>query len=153
METGAEPRPTRNRTLAPVLVVDDSESDRFFLMRAFSASGLKNPIHAIPTGDELIRYLTGAGKYSDRALYPMPRIVLLDIQMPAPNGLEVLQWKQDRADLPQMLWVAMSGFNSVSTINKAYQAGASTFLTKPLDAADIRNLVEAFEEFWSRLAA
>ena len=49
--------------------------------------------------------------------------------------------------LPRMLWVAMSNFNNVRTINQAYAAGASTFLTKPLDAADIRNLVQAFEDF------
>jgi hypothetical protein len=43
----------------------------------------------------------------------------------------------------------MSNFNSVRTINEAYSAGATTFLTKPLDGADITNLVQAFEEFWS----
>jgi CheY-like chemotaxis protein len=132
-----------------ILVADDSESDRFFLKRAFAASGIKNPMLCVETGAELIRYLSGEGKYNDRAFYPLPQIIFLDLQMPPPNGLEVLQWKQSQKDLPRILWVAMSNFNNVRTINGAYAAGASTFLTKPLNAADIRNLVQAFEDFWS----
>ena len=132
-----------------ILVVDDSESDRFFLMRAFAASGIRNPVRSFDGGSELIRYIKGEGKYSDRALYPLPAIVFVDLQMPPPNGIEVLKWKQTQSDLPRILWVAMSNFNSVRTINEAYSAGAGTFLTKPLDAADLKNLVQAFEEFWS----
>jgi hypothetical protein len=45
------------------------------------------------------------------------------------------------------LWVATSNFDGVKTINRAYEAGATTFLTKPLDGDDVRNLIEAFEHF------
>jgi DNA-binding NtrC family response regulator len=48
-----------------------------------------------------------------------------------------------------MLWVAMSNFDVVKTINEAYAAGATTFLTKPLDAADVKNLIEAFDQYWT----
>jgi CheY-like chemotaxis protein len=132
-----------------ILVADDSESDRFFLMRAFAASGIKNPVRSFDSGYELTRYLKGDGNYSNRETYPLPAIVFVDLQMPPPNGIEVLKWKQTQKDLPRILWVAMSNFNSVRTINDAYSAGATTFLTKPLDGADVTNLVQAFEEFWS----
>jgi CheY-like chemotaxis protein len=131
-----------------VLIVDDSEADRFFLLRAFIASGVKNKMHLLGSGSELLAYLSGQGKFANRTLYPYPRIILLDIQMPPPNGFEVLRWKQSRRDLPNILWVAMSQFNNVRTINDAYSAGASTFLTKPLHGEDIKNLIEAFEDFW-----
>ena len=48
-----------------------------------------------------------------------------------------------------MLWVAVSNFDGVKTINEAYAAGATTFLPKPLDAMYVRNLVNAFEEYWT----
>jgi CheY-like chemotaxis protein len=135
-----------------VLVADDSEEDRFFLLRAFAQSGIRNPVLTVNSGAEVVAYMGGDGKYADREKYPLPRIVFLDMQMPTPNGVEVLRWKQTRTDLPRILWVAMSNFNSVRTINDAYNAGATTFLTKPLEAEDIRNLVEAFEEYWLRAA-
>lgn len=133
---------------AAVLVADDSESDIFFLLRAFAASKVKNPVYVVRSGAEAMEYLAGERKFSDRDRYPFPKIVFLDLKMPAPDGLEVLRWKQHRFDFDGVLWVAMSNFDSVRTINEAYAAGANTFLAKPLDAADVENLVEAFNEHW-----
>ena len=148
----AQSGPVANSALNPsdalILVADDSEEDRFFLLRAFAKSGLRNPVHTVGSGAEALAYLSGEGRYADRKEFPLPKIVFLDLQMPPPNGFDVLRWKQGRGELPRILWVAMSSFNSVRTINECYNAGASTFLTKPLEAEDIRNLVEAFEEYW-----
>jgi CheY-like chemotaxis protein len=132
-----------------VLIADDSESDIFFLLRAFSASRVKNPVYVVRSGAEVIQYLAGEGKFSNRARFPLPKIVFLDLKMPPPDGLEVLRWKEQQKDLVRMLWVAMSNFDVVKTINEAYAAGATTFLTKPLDGADIKNLIEAFDEYWT----
>jgi CheY-like chemotaxis protein len=132
-----------------VLIADDSESDIFFLLRAFSTSRVKNPVYVVRSGAEAIQYLAGEGKFQNRARFPLPKIVFLDLKMPPPDGLDVLRWKEKRNDLPRMLWVAMSNFDVVKTINQAYAAGATTFLTKPLDAADIKNLIDAFEEYWT----
>lgn len=134
---------------APVLIADDSESDIFFLLRAFSASKVRNPVYVVRSGAEAIDYLAGEGKFANRARYPLPKIVFLDLRMPPPDGLEVLRWKEKQKDLPRMLWVAMSNFDVVKTINEAYCAGATTFLTKPLDGADVKNLIDAFDEYWT----
>ena len=133
---------------ASVLIAEDSEADIFFLLRAFAASGVKNPVHVVRTGSEAMQYLAGEGRYNDREKYPMPNIVLLDLKMPSPDGLEVLRWKAFRPDLQKILWVALSNFDGIKTINEAYIAGATTFLTKPLDAKDIQHLIEGFNDYW-----
>jgi CheY-like chemotaxis protein len=133
---------------AAVLIAEDSEADIFFLLRAFAASKVKNPVHVVRTGSEAMQYLYGEGKYSARSRYPMPNIVLLDLKMPAPDGFEVLRWKQHRPDLQKILWVALSNFDGIKTINEAYSAGATTFLTKPLDAKDVQHLIEGFNDYW-----
>jgi CheY-like chemotaxis protein len=132
-----------------VLIADDSESDIFFLLRAFSASRVKNPVYVVRSGAEAIQYLAGEGKFSNRSRFPLPKIVFLDLKMPPPDGLDVLKWKEMQRDLPRMLWVAMSNFDVIKTINEAYAAGATTFLTKPLDSTDVKNLIEAFDEYWT----
>jgi CheY-like chemotaxis protein len=132
-----------------VLIADDSESDIFFLLRAFSASRVKNPVYVVRSGAEAIQYLAGEGKFENRARFPLPKIVFLDLKMPPPDGLDVLRWKEQQKDLPRLLWVAMSNFDVVKTINEAYAAGATTFLTKPLDATDVKNLIEAFDQYWT----
>jgi CheY-like chemotaxis protein len=133
---------------ASVLIAEDSEADIFFLLRAFAASGVKNPVHVVRTGAEAMQYLSGHGKYGDRTKFPMPSIVLLDLKMPSPDGLEVLRWKQYRPDLQKILWVALSNFDGIRTINEAYSAGATTFLTKPLDGQDVQHLIEGFNDYW-----
>ena len=133
---------------AAVLIAEDSEADIFFLLRAFAASKVKNPVHVVRTGSEAIQYLSGEGKYSARDRYPVPSIVLLDLKMPSPDGFQVLRWKQNRPELQRVLWVALSNFDGIKTINEAYAAGATTFLTKPLDAKDIQHLIEGFNDYW-----
>jgi CheY-like chemotaxis protein len=133
---------------ASVLIAEDSEADIFFLLRAFATSKVKNPVHVVRTGSEVIQYLLGEGKYCVREHYPMPRIVLLDLKMPSPDGFEVLRWKQDRPELQKILWVVLSNFDGIKTINQAYAAGATTFLTKPLDGKDVQHLIEGFNDYW-----
>lgn len=95
-----------------------------------------------------MQYLAGEGKYAARDRYPIPRIVLLDLKMPSPDGFEVLRWKEGRPELKKILWVALSNFDGIKTINEAYMAGATTFLTKPLDGQDVHHLIEGFNDYW-----
>lgn len=102
----------------------------------------------VRTGAEAMQYLAGEGKYAARDRYPLPRIVLLDLKMPSPDGFEVLRWKETRPELRKILWVALSNFDGIKTINEAYIAGATTFLTKPLDGKDVQHLIEGFNDYW-----
>jgi len=131
-----------------VLIADDSESDIFFLLRAFASARVKNPIHVVRSGREALDYLQGIGNFADKIRFPWPAVVFVDLIMPPPDGFAVLKWKSDQLDLPKTLWVAMSNFDSPKAINHAYMAGATTFLAKPLDPADVSNLIHGYEDFW-----
>jgi CheY-like chemotaxis protein len=142
----------RNSTAegAPLLIADDSDTDVFFLLRAFSDAKVRNPIYVVRSGTAALDYLQGKGEFTDRSRFPAPRIVLLDLRMPTPDGFELLQWKLKQPDMKSVLFVAMSNFGTADSVNKAYAAGATTFLSKPLNVTDIRNLVESFDEHWVR---
>ncbi|MDB6039230.1 MAG: response regulator with CheY-like receiver domain and winged-helix DNA-binding domain [Verrucomicrobiales bacterium] len=133
-----------------VLIVDDSDSDIFFLLRAFASSGVKNPIQVVRNGAEAMDYLRGEGKFADREKFALPCIVILDLHMPHPNGIEILKWKKTRPEFRKVLFVALSNFDNTRSVSEAYEAGASTFLSKPLQAEDVRNLVHSFDEYWLR---
>jgi response regulator RpfG family c-di-GMP phosphodiesterase len=68
--------------------------------------------------------------------------------MPSPDGFDVLRWKNGRSEMQRILWVALSNFDGIKTINEAYSSGATTFLTKPLDKKDVQHLIEGFNDFW-----
>lgn len=133
----------------PVLVADDSEADIYFLLRAFEKSGVRNKIFVTRSGQETLDFLCGTGKYADRLLYPSPKIIFLDLYMPVVNGFDVLRWKANHPEYKTALCVALSNSDRLKDINYAYELGASTFLSKPLERGEIVNLLEAYQDYWS----
>src|SRR2546422_103471 len=79
-----------------ILLVDDSENDLLLMRAAFKKAEFDWPLHIAKNGDEAIAYLQGDGPYADRVQYPLPAIVLLDLNMPKRNGFEVLRWARTR---------------------------------------------------------
>ena len=57
---------------------------------------LINPLQVVANGEQAIGYLKGDGPYADRSSYPLPELVMLDLQMPRVSGLEVLKWIREQ---------------------------------------------------------
>jgi CheY-like chemotaxis protein len=73
-------------TDGPVVMVDDNSGDRFFVERCFVASKIKNPWLSFSKGADFLAMLSQV-KAGNK---PMPALVLLDLNMPGMNGLDVL---------------------------------------------------------------
>jgi CheY-like chemotaxis protein len=136
-----------------ILIAEDSESDIYFLLRVLDQAGVRNPIYVVREGPDAARYLRGEGDYADRVKYPLPGIVLLDLKLPGLDGFEILRLKRQQPGLGSTLMVAVSSYDGVYSINLAYEAGADTFLSKPLAREDVLNLVSAFEDYWALVSS
>ena len=117
-------------SLKPILVAEDNDEDAFLLCRLFVQCGLKNPVNIVPDGEQAIAYLKGDGIYSDRTVYDLPALFLLDWCMRRTSGLEVLDWMktQPKPDFPV---VVLTGIANLSEMREAYLRGAYSFLIKP----------------------
>lgn len=114
-----------------ILLVDDGEDDRFFMRTACAAAKFPNPLHEVSDGEEAIAYLQGIGKFADRRLFPLPAVMLLDLNMPRKNGFEVLKWVRADAGLRRLSVIVMSASQREEDISRAFDLGATAYLVKP----------------------
>jgi len=131
-----------------ILLIDDSENDMILMRRAFIKAKLLNPLLAVASGEEAIAYLTGTGKYANRAEYPLPGLVLLDIKMNGMDGFEVLRWIRSQPGLKTLRVVMLTSSNEMRDVNLAYQLGANSFLIKPMDFERFVEISQALSGYW-----
>ena len=74
------------------LLVEDTEDDVLLVQRAFIKAKILNPLQVVRSGEQAIEYLEGAGRFSNRAEFPLPSLVLLDLKMKGLDGFGVLRW-------------------------------------------------------------
>ena len=131
-----------------VLLVEDDLNDIFLVKRAFKVAHIPNPLQVVTDGEEAIHYLHGDGKYSDRQVYPLPKLIVMAIRMPGRNGFEVLEWvKQDRL-LRRIPIVIVSSSRNPEDINRAYESGANAYMVKPMDFHKVEELFHSITHYW-----
>src|SRR6267378_450816 len=138
--------------LKNILLADDSPDDVFLIRSAFKKNGFRDSIHVVTNGEEVLRYLKGEGAYADRKQYPVPHLLLLDLNMPTLNGFEVLSWIRARQEwmcLPVIV-LTMSFYGP--EIKRAYELGANSFITKPPEFSDLVASLKEVGEHWLRRA-
>ena len=134
--------------MRPILYAEDETDDIFFMRRAFQQTGIAHPLEAVPDGDEAIAYLAGTGKYADRIAYPLPALVLLDLNMPRTSGFEVLKWIRNRPPVSGLPVLVISSSNHDADIQRASLLGANGYLVKPGNPDDLFEMVKAFKDYW-----
>src|SRR5947209_12944560 len=116
-----------------ILLVEDSPNDASLFCRAFKSAGFENVVKVARTGEEAIEYLKGEGKFAERAEFPEPQLVFLDLKLPGMSGLEVLWVIRQKPEWKHLPVVVLTTSAYAADVTAAYRAGANSFLTKPLD--------------------
>src|SRR5260221_8898276 len=91
-----------NNGAAIVLHADDDPNDLLPVKHACRAANLPFSLESVSDGGVAIAYLSGQTNYGDRARYPFPALVLLDLKMPRRTGFEVLEWIRGQPNLKRL---------------------------------------------------
>ena len=132
----------------PILMIEDSEDDQILIRRAFRRAQLATPLLAVGDGDEAVAYLSGLGRYADRQAYPLPALALLDLKLPRRSGLEVLAWMRAQPSLKRIPVVVLTSSGESADIDRAYELGANTYLTKPVSFDGLREMIGRLGAYW-----
>jgi chemotaxis family two-component system response regulator Rcp1 len=131
--------------VARVLLVEDNEADVRLTREALRESGELIRLSTVSDGEQALAYLRREDGFTDA---PQPDLVLLDLNLPRKNGVEVL--RELRADpatacVPVIMLTTSS---ARSDVVEAYSAGANCFVTKPPELDEFMDLINAIRSFW-----
>ena len=129
----------------PILLVEDSPEDFETTQRAFRRSGLKNPIVRCSDGDEALDFLFRRGDHADA---PRPGVVLLDLNLPGTDGREVLAEMKADPELRQIPVIVLTTSSDERDVSACYQAGASSYIQKPVDLEGFMRAIERLNDYW-----
>jgi CheY-like chemotaxis protein len=134
--------------LAPILAVEDEESDAIILRLAFQKAQILRRLVVVRDGQEAVDYLRGTGVYADRALHPLPALIVLDLKLPRMNGFDVLAWLAEQSNLKEIPTVVLSSSSDPSDIEKARLLGAREYFVKPHSFEDLKSVVQQVQARW-----
>lgn len=129
-----------------VLLVDDSQDDRFFIRRLLSRHPNLSVCGEAEDGEDAISYLQGEAHYSNRSEYPFPDLLILDLKMPRKTGYEVLEWiKNSRfSDLPIFV---LSGSSLDADRVRCLELGAKAYCSKTVNLRDQGHVIRVIEKW------
>jgi CheY-like chemotaxis protein len=131
-----------------ILLVEDDENDVFLMERAFGNGSVPAQVQVVRDGREALHYLRGEGDYADRQRHPLPCLTLLDLNLPRVRGLEVLKQIREDPHLRKLIVVVLTSSAIDSDIERAYEVGANSYLTKPTGLEEVQELVELIGQYW-----
>ncbi len=132
-----------------VLHVDDSADDLLMLQSACRSAGVSFGLQSVKDGEKAIAYLAGEGIYADRACYPVPDLILLDLKMPLKSGFDVLAWIRSQPRLRQLPVIIFTGGVREFDVGRAFRLGADQFLLKTGQLAELKELALALESVFA----
>jgi CheY-like chemotaxis protein len=102
-----------------LLLVEDDQDDLLIIKQAIEKVGFGFPVQEVRNGEDAMHYLAGDGRFADRAQFPLPFLILLDLKMPGWNGFDLLRWLQYRPDLQQIPVVILTSSGMDDDVQKA----------------------------------
>ena len=128
-----------------ILLVEDNPADVRLTKEAFSESRINNELHVVVDGAAALDYLMESGNGSDRVV---PDLVLLDLNLPKINGLEVLRQIRKHELLKMIPVIILTSSSSPEDINDCYTEGANCYISKPHGYDAFLEVVTQIEDFW-----
>ena len=127
---------------APLIaLVEDNANDEALTMRALKKHGIANDIVVLRDGVEALAFLLAPDK-------PLPQLVLLDLNLPRVNGLEVLQKLRAESRTELLPVVILTSSNEERDLVNGYRLGANSYVRKPVDFVQFSEAVHQLGLYW-----
>ena len=128
-----------------ILLVEDNPGDAKLTVEAFREGRTNNNLYHVHDGVEALAYLRHEDPYSTSA---RPDIILLDLNMPRKNGMEVLEELKADRELKSIPVIVLTTSDGERDIEQSYALQASCYINKPVDLGEFFEVARKIEDFW-----
>ena len=127
----------------PILLVEDNPMDLDLTLRAFNKKRLTNHVQVARDGEEALAFMARweAGEQ-------VPAVILLDINLPKINGLEVLRQLKAHERYRRIPVVILTSSREDKDLKTAYDLGVNSYIEKPVNFSKFMEVAEQIELYW-----
>ena len=138
-----------NENLVEVLLVEDNASDAELTIRELKKNNLANNLFHVKDGQEALDFIFATGDYENRRdILSKPKVILLDIQMPKVNGIEVLQRLKADPRTRAIPVVMLTSSKEDPDIKSCYELGANSYIVKPVNFIGFADAIKHLGFYW-----
>jgi CheY-like chemotaxis protein len=137
-----------NSTEVEILLVEDNRNDAELAIRALKKHNLANHVATVTDGEEALNFIFARGKYSDRKVENVPRVILLDLKLPKVDGLEVLRAIKSDPRTKIIPVIVLTSSKEEKDIVESYKLGVNSYILKPVDFDKFVDAVKEIGYYW-----
>ncbi len=138
-----------NYNLVDILLVEDNLDDAELTIRELTKHNMAHNLVHVKDGEEALDFIFCTGKYKGiREIEYLPKMMLLDIQMPKVNGIEVLEKIKSNPITKMIPIVVLTSSNESPDIKKCYNLGANSYIVKPVNFDGFTQAIKNIGTYW-----
>jgi CheY-like chemotaxis protein len=131
-----------------ILLVEDNPDHAMLIRRVLEQGTVENKVRCVKDGQEALDFLFR--KRGDEGA-PRPDLILLDINLPKVNGLDVLRRIKTDEELRMIPVIVLTTSDRGEEVQQSYHAGANSFITKPVNFQDLSDKINSLKHYWLRI--
>ncbi|MFA5144319.1 MAG: response regulator [Candidatus Omnitrophota bacterium] len=139
------------RSMIKILLVEDNLDDVEITRRALKDAKVLNKLWIVRDGEEALDFLYRKNQYKDPDSSPRPGLIMLDINLPKINGLEVLKRIKQNSKLKRIPVVVLTVSKRDEDIIRAYDCNCNSFIQKPVEFEKFVDVIRQIELYWGLL--
>ena len=130
---------------AEILLIEDNIGDVLLTKEAFQKTQFEYNLRIAKDGAEALKILYREDQYNN---YPLPDLILLDLNLPKVDGREVLEQIKTDHNLKNIPVIVLSGSEAESDMTSSYNLHANSYVVKPDNFDDFIEIVTSIENYW-----
>ena len=135
--------------LIEILLIEDNPHDAELTVRAFRKARMTNTVHVVPDGADALDFLFATGAHARRVHSALPGVILLDLNLPKVNGLEVLQRIKADERTRRIPVIVLTVSDRDRDITACRRLGAENYIVKPVGFSNFSKVMPYLQLDWA----